>query len=328
VAVPVSAGQPVGLLRFQDGTAPADALTLSTDAMPLPPEGSLYEVWLIQDDGEQRISLGNIKFDEANKGSLNYVDDAGQNLIGKYSSMEITIEPDDSNPNSSNNVAFSAKLPEDGFTHVRHLLFSFGATPNQIGFIRGLDADTELLADRAAQMLGAFEAGNEADMRLQAENMLNLIAGSKSEDHKDWDGNGTVDDPGDGYGLLLNGDNLGYIQGSYTHADLALTASDANQNMLTHGEHVKICANNISNWTAQLRGLLIDLIANPSNPDRDGVVRQAVAWAKQIREGVDVDGNERVEPIEGEGGALTAYEHAYYMADMLILPAVSPTPAP
>jgi hypothetical protein len=212
--------------------------------------------------------------------------------------------------------------------HVRHLLFSFGATPNQTGFIRGLDTDTKLLTDLAAGLLTALEAGNEPDLLQQAENMLNLIAGGKSEDHKDWDGNGTVDDPGDGYGLLFNGDNLGYIQGSYTHADLALTSSDATQNMLTHGEHVKICMDNVGDWTTQLRGQLIQIMENPANPDRQAMVRQAVALAKQIREGVDKDGNERIEPIAGEGGALTAYEHAYYMADMLILPAVNPTPAP
>ena len=71
--------------------------------------------------------------------------------------------------------------------------------------------------------------------------MLNLIVGSQSEDHKDWNGDGDIEDPGDGYGLLLNGSNLGYIQGSYTHADLALTSPDATENMLTHGEHDTSC---------------------------------------------------------------------------------------
>jgi hypothetical protein len=64
---------------------------------------------------------------------------------------------------------------------------------------------------------------------------------------------------------------------------------------------------------------LIDILTDPSNPNRGAAIRQAVAMANQIRVGLDVDGNERVEPIPGEGGALTAYEHAYYMADMLII---------
>jgi hypothetical protein len=327
--VPVNAAEPLGLLRFQDGTAPADAVTLSTSSMPLPPEGSQYQVWLIHDDAEQRISIGNLEFDQQNQGLLSFVDAQGKNLLGTYSALEITLEPDpDSNPNSSNNIAFSVRLPPTGLTHVRHLLFSFNATPGQIGFIRGLDADTKLLVDHSAQMLAAFEASNEADMLLQAENMLNLIVGTQSPEYKDWNGNGTVDDPGDGYGLLLNGDQLGYIQGTYAHADLALTSPDATPNMLTHGEHVKESANNVSNWTAELRTLLISMLENPTSPDREAAIRQAVALANQIRTGLDVNGNENIEPIPGEGGALTAYEHSYYMADMLIFPTDNQTPTP
>ena len=327
--IPIDTTQPVGLLRFQDGTAPADTVTISTSTMPLPPKGSQYEAWLIEDDAEQRISIGIISFDQDNKGSLTFVDNEGRNLLGKYSAMEITVEPDpDSNPNSSNNVAFSVRLPEGGLTHVRHLLYSFGAAPNKIGLVRGLDADTNLLTESAKQMLSSFESGDEAGVLFQAESMLNLIVGSQSEDHKDWNGNGTVDDPSDGYGLQLNKDNLGYIQGSFTHADLAITSPDATQNMLIHGGHVKICAQNISDWTAQLHDQLVTILENPSDPNREGLIRQAVAMANQIRVGLDVDGNEKIEPIPGEGGALTAYEHAYYMADMLILPAGNQTPAP
>ena len=327
--LPVDAAEPVGLLRFQDGTAPADQVTLSTSSMPLPPEGNQYEAWLIQDDGEQRISMGAIAFDAENKGSLSFVDGGGINLIGTYSALEITIEPNDGNPNSSNNIAFSVRLPQSGLTHVRHVLFSFGATPNQIGFIRGLDADTRLLTDLSSQLLTALETGNETDMLLQAERMLNLIVGNKGgADYKDWNVNGTVDDPSDGYGLLLNGDQLGYIQGTFSHADLAITSPDATQNMLTHGEHVKTSVLNVSDWTAQLRAQLIAFFETPSSPDREVMIRQAVAWANQIRTGVDVNGNENIEPISGEGGAMTAYEHSYYMADMLILPAANQTPNP
>jgi hypothetical protein len=329
VVAPADVTEPVGLLRFQDGTTVADQVTLSTSSMPLPPEGTQYEAWLIQDDAEQRISIGTIAFDPENKGSRSFVDSAGRNLIGTYSALEITIEPSDSNPNPSNNVAFFVRLPESGLTHVRHLLSSFGATPKGIGFIRGLDADTRLLTELSAQMLTAFETGNEAEMLLQAERMLNLIVGKQSSpDYKDWNANGTIDDLGDGYGLLFNGEQLGYIEGTSKHADLARTSPDATQNMLTHGEHVKLCAENLSAWTGQLRGQLIEILQNPSNPDREALIRQAVALANQIRTGLDINGNEKIEPITGEGGAVTAYEHSYYMADMLILPAGNQTPTP
>src|SRR5688572_26015123 len=84
----------VGRLRFQDGTALADQVTISTSSLEAPPQGTQYEAWLIQDDGEQRISIGMIAFNPQNQGSLAFVDRAGQNLLGKYRTVEITREPD------------------------------------------------------------------------------------------------------------------------------------------------------------------------------------------------------------------------------------------
>jgi hypothetical protein len=318
----------VGLLRFQDGTARADQVTISTSSMEAPPQGSQYEAWLIQDDGEQRISIGVIDFNPQNQGSLAFIANEGQNLLGKYRALEITREPDpDPSPNSSNDVAFSGSLPPEGLTHVRHLLFSFGATPEKVGFVHGLDADTLLLNESAQQMLASFEARDEAGFDLHTERMLNVILGSQSEEYKDWNGDGAVDDPGDGYGLLFNGENVGYIQGTSTHADLALTSPDATQNMLTHGSHVKDCATNLDGWTAELRDQL-SAILNTSfdSPELEGMVREAVALADKIRNGIDVNGNEKIEPVPGEGGAVTAYEHAYYMADMVIVPGASQPP--
>ncbi len=319
---PHATNDSIGLLRFQDGTAPADQVTLTTSSMPLPPKGSQYAAWLLEDDNEQRILLGVINFDADKKGSLTFVDSQGRNLLGAYHGLEITTEPEpDNNPNPSNDVAYTVTLPASGFTHVRHLLFSFGATPNKIGFIRGLDADTALVNNLAQNMLDAFEAGNDEEVRLHAEAMLNIIVGKQSADHKDWDNDGSINDPGDGYGLLLNGDNLGYVQGTYTHADLSITSADATPNMLVHGGHVKIAATNVGDWSAQLREKLMSILSTPTDAAEEGSIRDAVALANQIQIGIDTNGNENIEPIAGEGGAKTAYEHAYYMADMLILPA-------
>ena len=264
------------------------------------------------------LAPGFIQFNTDGQGSLIYVDNAGQNLLGKYSSLEITMEPDpDPSPIPSNTVAFAATLPAGGLTHVRHLLYSFSSGKSDRLSIRGLDVDTQLINDFVQQMLTAYQAGDEADVRLQAEEMLNVILGSQSESYKDWNGDGEIQDPGDGFGLLLNGDNIGYIQGTFTHADLALTSPDATENMKIHGEHVKIAATNVADWTPQLRDQLIAIVQAPFDADMEGLIRQAVATGNQIRNGIDINGNENIEPIPGEGGARTAYEDSYDMADML-----------
>lgn len=312
---------PIGLLRFQDGSAEADQVTFSSGNLPQPPDGSHYEAWLIADDGESLFSVGVIQFDAENRASLTFVDPAGRNLLAFYHGMQITIEPSpDNNPNPSNEVAFITSLPPNGFLHVRHLLSEFSSTPNQTAFVRGLKRNTDLLNDLAQKMLTSFEAGDEENVRLQAEQMLNLIVGNQSQDHKDWNGDGNIDDPGDGYGLLLNGSNTGYIQGTFSHANLSIQSPDATENMLIHGDHVKIAADNVSGWTAQLRDQLIGIIEAPSLSEAEPAIRQTVVFANQIRNGVDVNGNENIEPIPGEGGAMTAYEHSYYMADILLFP--------
>jgi len=311
--------EPIGLLHFKDAPARAGEAILSTSGMPLPPAGSQYEVWLIKDDNEQRRSLGYITFDENNNGTLSYVDNEGTNLIGQYHAVEITIEPiPDSNPNPSGQVAFATALPANSFTHVRHLLSSFSSNPNGTAFLDGLNDDSKLITDAAGKMLASLEAHNDKDVRLQAEQMLNIIVGNKDSNYKDWNGNGKIDDPSDGFGLLLNGDNEGYIEGSLSHAKLASTAPDATENIRTHGEHVAIAVTNVGEWTPELRDLLISILNSPRGTDVEALVRQAVALANQIRVGTDINGNENIEPILGEGGVLTAYQHAYYMADIYI----------
>ncbi len=327
VVAPVDSSAPIGLLRFQDGTAAADQVTITTSSMPLPPEGSQYEAWLIQDDNEQRLSLGFIAFDADGKGSLTFVDNRGTNLLGSYHGLEITVEPHpDTNPIPSGKVAFAVTLPDDGLMHIRHLLYSFGSTPNHTGFIRGLSTDTQLLNQLAQKMLAAFQSGDEAVTRSEAEGMLNVIVGDQSPDYKDWDNNGTINDPADGFGLLLNGDNEGYIQGTYSHTDFAVTVPDATENMRLHGGHVEIAATNVGEWSPQLRDQLIAILTASPGGGLEGLIRNAVALANQIEFGVDTNGNEIIEPIPGEGGTSTVYDHSYYMADMLILPQGSANP--
>ena len=58
------------------------------------------------------------------------------------------------------------------------------------------------------------------------------------------------------------------------------------------------------------------------------MIREAVALTDKIRNGIDINGDEHIELISGEGGAITAYEHAYYMADMLMFPRANQTIVP
>jgi len=310
---------PTGILRFQDGSAILDKIIMTALAMPAPPEGCQYEVWLM--NGEERLSLGILSLDENGKGSLTVENSEGINLLALYDQVEITIEPiPDLDPATSGQVAFSFTLPAGGLEHVRHLLVSFPGTPNGTALIQGLFTDSELIYQIASEMQSAYQKGDRASTLRNAESIMNILVGRNSQSHKDWNGDGQITDPGDGYGLILNGNNLGYIWAVYSHADYAVISPDTTQNMIVHGGEVKICAQNLAQWTPQLRDLIEAILASAPNTDLTQPIQESVILAGQMLNGIDQDNNKKIELIPDECGASSAYENAYYMADMPLLP--------
>jgi serine/threonine protein kinase len=309
----------LALLRVQDGSDLADKATLTAFALPQPAKGTRYEAWLLGDGGESRRSLGTLKLDAGGKGTLSFLNSSGANLIEHYDTLEITLEPEtDANPNPNGPIVYRAGIPADGLLHVRHLLVSFHSTPGGIGLVQGLRLDAELLDVLANEMLAKYQTGSHDRVRKNAEMMLNLLVGSQSEDYQDWDQNGNLQDPGDGFGMLLNGDQVGYIEGTFSHAAYAATSNNATQNMILHGVHVQVCAQNIEGWAPQLRSLLKQMLGAEIGPASEPLVRQVVVLADEMLVGIDLNGNEQIEAVAGECGARTAYQHAYYMFDIPI----------
>ena len=324
--VPLSLG-PTGVLRLEDGNALLDRATLIAQAMPAPPAGSQYQVWLWS--GEEQLPLGSLSVDGSGRGTLTYDDSQARNLLGMYSGVEITVRPGSgADANGSERLAYFYALPEDGLTYLRGLMVSFPTTPQQVGLIHGLTTNAQLIDGAAREMLRAHENGNEAGAKENAESILNLLAGSESENHKDWNSDGQTSDPGDGYGLLQNDGQLGYIQAVYAYADYAVNSSGASRNMVVNGENVKACAQNLARWAPELRDQLLTIFT-ASTPTLDEQIQRSAALADQMLNGADLNENGRVEAIPDECGVLLARESTYRMADMPLLPvSTQETPTP
>jgi serine/threonine protein kinase len=304
-----------GFLQFRDGSSIADQASLIAIALLAPPPDYHYEVWLFNDD--ERLSLGLLTLDGNGRGELNFADEEGMNLIGRYKGVELTIEPDsDPSPQSSGVVAYSFSLEDEGLTHLRYLLASFPNTPGQAALIQGLYDDLVTIDELAKEMQKAAENGSKNQARLNAEAILNIVVGDQSPSHKDWNADGQVDDPGDGYGLLLNGRNLGYLQAVYTEADSAVKSPGASQQMITYGEGLMTSVQNLALWTEQLRGLLTEILDAPPEMDISQKVIEAAALTDKMLNGIDLDEDGVIEPVNGEAGVQVAFEQAYHMADM------------
>lgn len=319
VGIPVTMG--VGsILHFQDGNALLDQAKLTAQAMPSPPTGSQYRVWLL--GGEERLPLGILRVDGNGKGELTFSDPQNQNLLATYSAVEITLEqspgPD---PNAGANVAYAYALPEAGLAYMRRLLVTDPSISEQVGLIQGLTSNAELVNEAARQMLDNRQNGDEAAVKQRAESIMNLLVGNENrQDHKDWNSDGRVTDPGDGYGFLLNGDNLGYIQAVYSHADYAINSAGATRNMIVNGENVKVCTQNLAGWVPELRDHMSAILNAPSLEGMDAIIQRSADLAEQMLNGIDLDENGRIDPVSEECGARVAYDYAYHMADMPLLP--------
>jgi hypothetical protein len=305
----------LGNFSFRSGAGNLDKVIISAQ-LPSLPTNKQYKVWLLSKETETREPIGYLGAD----GTLVYVDSKGRNLLGTFDSFEITVQPNpDSNPNPSSDMAAYNSLPPQALTHIRHVLSSFTDTPGQIGLGVGLLNDAETLNNIAAAMQSAQQQGDVAGMRQNAEALVNLIAGKNSADYGDLDGDGKVVDPSDGFGLLLNGASSGYIEGTLDHAKLAAQSPDATPSVKVHAVHVEVCAENLSDWAAQLRDLGKQIVASSDTQSAAPSVAKVISQSKTFLNGQDLNGDETIDPVKGEGGAKTAIEHAEYMADLPLL---------
>jgi hypothetical protein len=317
-------GPPI-VLHFRDANGIVDQAVLEASAMPSAPAGYQYEAWLVGPLG--RLSLGILAVDATGKGRLSFNAVQNENLLALYDQAEITLKPKTAaTPTDADRVAYTYTLPSSGLAYVRVLLVSSPDTPGQSPLVQGLSANTRLLEQSVRDLSNASANGDQVSVRKHAEIVLNILVGSQSPAHKDWNGDGSIGDPSDGYGFLLNGSNQGYIRAVHTHADYASNAPGASQYMIMHGAEVKACAENLAQWVPQLQAELVAIFAAGSLNNMQEPVQNAAILAEQISLGLDADEDGRTEAMAGECGVATAYTSAYAMADMPLLPIGFGTP--
>ena len=331
-SAPLGENQSVGRVALLDFNALMDRATVTLSGLPIPERGTHYEVWYLAQGGEIRRNVGPVKMDDAAQGQLVFNDPDQENILSSYDQLEVTIESDDdpSPDKSSGDIIASSIFPPLALIHVRHLLVAFQNAPDEIALIQGLWYTADNIDTNTLELQDAFNNGDEELVRLKAEQIINqLVGNTNTSQYRDWNANGTLDDPGDGFGLLENGDQ-GYILNTISHAQFAAEAADATENIQIHSAHVVLCVENMKTWSEQLLEKTLQLQEMTFGPDMEPLIQEMVFLSNQVLFGSDVNGNELIEPVTGEGGGDTAYEHAYYMAEMPLLAGAQriPPPAP
>jgi hypothetical protein len=86
--------------------------------------------------------------------------------------------------------------------------------------------------------------------------------------------------------------------------------------MVASGGGVKNSIQDLAEWTAQTKTVLLGILTTSSRAELGQGVAEAAALAAKMLNGIDSDENGVIDAIVGEGGAQAAYEQAYQMADM------------
>ena len=323
----VDKDQPVGHVSFLDSYMIMDKVAVAFSALPAPKAGSHYEVWLLAQGGETRRNIGTVNIDETGQGQLAFSDPAQKNILSAFDQLEVTLEADnDPKPDeSSGDIVASSVFPPLALVHVRHILVAFQTAPEATALIQGLWYNAEFLYTSTDELNTAFAQGDEKLVRVKTEEIINEIVGNaNTSQYKDWNGDGKVDDPSDRFGLLHNGDpgytDQGYIAQAISHANFAAEALDTTENIKLNSASVIICGENMKGWTEQLLAKALQLQEIPFGSDMGPLVKDMTALSIQVISGVDSNSNGLIEPIVGEGGADTAYEYAYHLAEMPLLP--------
>ena len=117
---------------------------------------------------------------------------------------------------------------------------------------------------------------------------------------------------GDGFGIL----GQGYATTAAAHAALAATQPDSTNTIRLHAGHVEIATNNIQGWVTTVDQDALKLLANPSDTP---VIQEIVNLSDHAYHGVDTNGDEQIDPVPGEAGAITAYIHGQLMAGLPLI---------
>jgi plastocyanin len=314
--------QAVGYGAFRDASAHSDGFDLKVSG--LPPAAGQFDAWLT--GGAQPLHLGTLKPDDQGNASLEYTEPNGKNLVAAFTGFSITAEAAGAAPASpSGKVVIANSLPAGVLGPVRQLLVSGDRAPKNTPYAVGLVSMVGELVRHAKAVNGAAVLGDPQSMDRHIEHMLNILEGKGGPDYKDFDGNGVLQDPGDGFGIDHYLDQIG------AQAAAASGAPDASDNVKAHAAELEALAINMRAWANQDVDFLLKAHNAPAIADKQSLTAQALVLTRGMLNGVDKNGNGKIDPLGGEGGAYTTYFYSQYLAALGAVPEPGSgvaTPAP
>ncbi len=314
-------GQPTGTAAFRDANGRSDQVVINLNVAVPPPADQALVAFLTTLDGSATQNVGQLKLDGSGAATGVYTAPDGANLAARFNRFVVSQEPAGSSPaKPSGQPLFEGVLPAQAFQYLGQLLASGPGLPAQQGYVAGLRVQSDELLRHARLATDAQASGDLAGVKRHAEHVYNLIAGSRDPKFGDLNGDSRSQNPGDGFGLLENGDQAGYVKATIDAATAAKSAPDATDPVKVHSEHVFICARNMQQWAGEAKDLALQLTQASDAAAAKQPADRLVTLGQWVERGDDANGDGEIAPIPGEGGGIVAYEHAQFTAGFGLFP--------
>jgi hypothetical protein len=311
-AISSASGQVTFFTNPNGSGGQTDALNFEVHDLHVLPTGSVYAVWLINQDTEAVMALGTLKMNN-HLGSLTYAG-SNDNLLFPGDKFEITQEQGTVLA-PAGKVILTGTFPIKSFAHVVHLLVDYPETPGKIGLLVGVLKQTHLLDIQAAALQNEAANQNTTAISCEAQSMLDIIEGKHGSKYKQLGESCTLQNvttTGDGYGLQ---GKEGYQTGATEHAGFAISQPDATNAMHVHTALMDVSLSNINGWLTTIDQDAVHLRAHPTDVSK---LEEIVRLADYAYHGVDVNGDGQIDPVPEEAGAITAFQQGQLIATLTL----------
>jgi hypothetical protein len=197
-----AAGPVAGEATLVDNASGLDRVVVKATGLAAPTGAQVHRVWLVVDDGTAGRYLGDVIPDAAGAVAFTWDQPAGENLLAQYSQVTISLETGAAGTKPGGTTVRTGKLDAAALPQVRRLLSRWPDSRYGVATVPGLRRQAQIARYQAWVLREAAVNGDWDTARRKAEQLVNLVEGRRGQFYADHNGDGRVEDPGDGTGFL------------------------------------------------------------------------------------------------------------------------------
>lgn len=299
-----------GIVQFRTTNSLGDTVVLNVKELTPPTEGQLYRGWLYNQQEQRWLAIGTVPVDVFGEGTITFTSPEGESLYTDFDAVAISLETPDSTLESPTTIAYSGVLSAEVIHAMQQLLVAWTdaeRNPEALSLVDIATAEFEVANDHAGRALSGAERGAGPNVRTHGEHVYNIL-------------NGTTEDVNNDGSSGTNPSNLKIgLLTALTEIDNLLLAAQ-NAAGITSEQQAQLvtvltCAENA---LFPLEGLIEQArtFANVRDADVASILSDIQVWTQALAPlgaGIDADGDNAIEPVEGECGIQGIREFALFM---------------